>query len=110
MVTTPHKDTAQPKHPPLRNTTQAEPHPQSVRRSDSDQLERLQETGLKDEFLEECKDIILQSIYAISVMPGISADSLDVLLDSLNSKVKRTIDDTAPVKVRKMTGKLKAPW
>ncbi len=35
---------------------------------------------------------------AISSMPSISADSVDLLLDSINSKVKKVIDDIAPVK------------
>ena len=47
---------------------------------------------------------------AISLTPSISADSVDFLLDSFNSKVKGVIDDIAPVKVRKKSGRQKAPW
>ncbi|XDV16949.1 hypothetical protein PO909_016432 [Leuciscus waleckii] len=47
---------------------------------------------------------------AISLTPSISADSVDFLLDSFNSKVKSAIDDIAPVKVRKKSGRQKAPW
>ncbi len=38
---------------------------------------------------------------AISLTPSISADSVDILLDSFNSKVKNVIDDIAPVNVSK---------
>ncbi len=47
---------------------------------------------------------------AISLTPSISADSVDLLLDSFNSKVKNVIDDIAPVKVSKKTGRQKSPW
>ncbi len=47
---------------------------------------------------------------AISSTPSISADSVDILLDSFNSKVKNVIDDIAPVKVSKKTGRQKSPW
>ncbi len=47
---------------------------------------------------------------AISLTPHISADSVDLLLDSFNSKVKNVIDDIAPVEVSKMTGRQKSPW
>ncbi len=40
---------------------------------------------------------------AISSTPSISADSVDLLLDSFNSKVKNVIDDIAPIKVSKKT-------
>ncbi|KAI2644961.1 RNA-directed DNA polymerase from mobile element jockey [Labeo rohita] len=43
-------------------------------------------------------------------MPSISADSVDLLLESFNSKVKNVIDDIAPVKVSKMTGRQKSSW
>ncbi|KAL0985004.1 hypothetical protein UPYG_G00151730 [Umbra pygmaea] len=46
----------------------------------------------------------------LSLTPSISADSVDFLLDSFNSKVKSAIDDIAPVKVRKKNGRQKAPW
>ncbi len=46
---------------------------------------------------------------AISLTPSISADSVDLLLDSLNSKVKKVIDDIATVKVCK-NGRQKSPW
>ncbi len=46
---------------------------------------------------------------AVSLTPHISADSVD-LLDSFNSKVKNVIDDIAPVKVSKTTGRQKSPW
>ncbi len=42
---------------------------------------------------------------AISLTPSISADSVDLLLDSFNSKVKNVIDDIAPIKVNKKTGR-----
>ncbi len=35
---------------------------------------------------------------AISLTPHISTDSVDLLLDSFNSKVKKVIDDIAPEK------------
>ncbi len=38
---------------------------------------------------------------AISLTPSISADSIDLLLDSFNSKVKNVIDGIAPVMVSK---------
>ncbi len=47
---------------------------------------------------------------AISLTPSISADSVDLLLDSFNSKVKNVIDDIAPVEVSKTTGRQKSPW
>ncbi len=47
---------------------------------------------------------------AVSLTPRISADSVDLLLDSFNSKVKNVIDDIAPVKVSKTTGRQKSPW
>ncbi len=47
---------------------------------------------------------------AISSTPSISADSVDLLLESFNSKVKNVIDDIAPVKVSKKTGRQKSPW
>ncbi len=43
----------------------------------------------------------------ISLTPSISADSVDLLLDSFNSKVKNVIDDIAPVQVSKKTGRKK---
>ncbi|KAI2648158.1 RNA-directed DNA polymerase from mobile element jockey [Labeo rohita] len=43
-------------------------------------------------------------------MPSISADSVDLLLESFNSKVKNVIDDIAPVKVSKTTGRQKSCW
>ncbi len=46
---------------------------------------------------------------AVSLTPRISADSVD-LLDSFNSKVKNVIEDIAPVKVSKTTGRQKSPW
>ncbi len=46
---------------------------------------------------------------AISLTPSISADSVD-LLDSFNSKVKNVIDDIAPEKVSKTTGRQKLSW
>ncbi len=42
---------------------------------------------------------------AISLTPSIYADSVDLLMDSFNSKVKNVIDDIAPVKVNKKTGR-----
>ncbi len=47
---------------------------------------------------------------AISLTPSISADSVDLLLDSFNSKVKNVIDDIAPIKVSKKNGRQKSPW
>ncbi len=47
---------------------------------------------------------------AISLTPSISADSVDLLLDSFNSKVKNVIDDIAPVKVSKKTCRQKSSW
>ncbi len=44
---------------------------------------------------------------AISLTPSISADSVDLLLDSFNLKVKNVIDDIAPTKVSKKTGRQK---
>ncbi|KAI2655580.1 Retrovirus-related Pol polyprotein [Labeo rohita] len=43
-------------------------------------------------------------------MPSISADPVDLLLESFNSKVKNVIDDIAPVKVSKTTGRQKSCW
>ncbi len=45
---------------------------------------------------------------AISLTPSMSADPIDLLLDSFNSKVKNAIDDVAPIKVFKKTGKQKS--
>ncbi len=45
---------------------------------------------------------------AISLTPSISADPIDLLLDSFNSKVKNDIDDIAPIKVCKETGRQKS--
>ncbi len=47
---------------------------------------------------------------AISLTPSNSADSIDLLLDSFNSKVKNVIDVIAPEKVSKKTGRQKSPW
>jgi len=47
------------------------------------------------------KAIYLNQAYLLTV---------DFLLDSFNSKVKSVIDDIAPVKVRKNSGRQKAPW
>ncbi len=47
---------------------------------------------------------------AISLTPSISADSVDLLLDSFNSKVENVIDDISPVKVCKKNGRQKSPW
>ncbi len=47
---------------------------------------------------------------SISLTPSISADSVDLLLDSFNSKVKNVIDDIAPIKVSKKTGRQKSFW
>ncbi len=38
------------------------------------------------------------------------ADSVDLLLDSFNSKVKNVIDDIAPIKVSKKNGRQKSFW
>ncbi len=43
---------------------------------------------------------------AVSLTPSISADSVDLLLDLFNSKV----NNIAPMKVSKKTGRQKAPW
>ncbi len=47
---------------------------------------------------------------AISLTPSISADSVDLLLDSFNSKGKNVIDDIAPARVSKKNGRQKSPW
>jgi len=47
---------------------------------------------------------------AISLIPSISADSVDSLLESFYSKVQSVIDDIATLKVRKKSGRQKAPW
>ncbi len=47
---------------------------------------------------------------AISLTPSISADTVDLLLDSFNSKVKNVIDDIAPIKVSKKNGRQKSFW
>ncbi len=47
---------------------------------------------------------------AISLTPSISADSVDLLLDSFNSKVKNVIDDIALIKVSKKTDRQKSFW
>ncbi|KAI2644435.1 Protein NLRC3 [Labeo rohita] len=47
------------------------------------------------------ENTIVLCMKAISSMPSISADSVDLLLESFNSKVKNVIDDIAPVKVNK---------
>jgi len=47
---------------------------------------------------------------AISLKPSISVNSVDFLLYYFNSNVKSVIDDIAPVKVRKNSGRQKAPW
>ncbi len=44
---------------------------------------------------------------AISLTPSISADSVDLLLDSFNSKVRNVIDDIATIKVSKKNGRQK---
>ncbi len=40
----------------------------------------------------------------ISLTPIISADSVDLLMDSFNSKVENVIDDIAPAKVKNHVG------
>ncbi len=47
---------------------------------------------------------------AISLTPSISADSVDLLLDSFDSKVKNVIDDIALIKVSKKNGRQKSFW
>ncbi len=47
---------------------------------------------------------------SISLTSSISADSVDLLLDSFNSKFKNVIDDIAPIKVSKKTGRQKSSW
>ena len=47
---------------------------------------------------------------AISLTPSITADSVDLLLDSFNSKVKNVIDDIAPVIVNKKISRQKSVW
>ncbi len=47
---------------------------------------------------------------AISLTPSISAYSVDLLLDSFDSKVKNVIDDIAPIKVSKKNGRQKSFW
>uniref|UniRef100_A0A8C1NP06 Reverse transcriptase domain-containing protein n=1 Tax=Cyprinus carpio TaxID=7962 RepID=A0A8C1NP06_CYPCA len=47
---------------------------------------------------------------AISLTPSISADSVDIILDSFNSKVKNVIDDIAPIIVSKKTNRQKSVW
>ncbi len=44
---------------------------------------------------------------ALYLTPSISEDSVELLLDSFNSKIKNVIDDIAPVKVNKKTGRQK---
>ncbi|XP_073804016.1 uncharacterized protein isoform X1 [Danio rerio] len=51
-----------------------------------------------------------QFMKAISLAPSISADSVDSLLDLFNSKIENVINDIAPVKVKKMTGRQKGSW
>ncbi len=59
------------------------------------------------------RDAIMRTLVlfmeAISSTPSISADSVDLLLDSFNSKVKNVIDDISPVKVSKKNGRQKSP-
>ncbi len=47
---------------------------------------------------------------AISLTPSISADYVDLLLDSFDSKVKNVIDDIAPIKVSKKNGRQNSFW
>ncbi len=47
---------------------------------------------------------------AISLTQSISADSVDLLLDSFNSKVENVIDDICPVKVCKKNSRHKSCW
>ncbi len=47
---------------------------------------------------------------AISLTPSISADSVDLLLDSFNWKVENVIDEISPVKVCKKNGWQKSCW
>ncbi len=47
---------------------------------------------------------------AISLTPSISADSVDLLLDSFISKIENVIDDIAPIKVSKKNGRQKSFW
>ncbi len=49
-------------------------------------------------------------LFMKAITPSISADSVDLLLDLFNSKVKNVIDDIAPVKVSKKTGRQKSSW
>ncbi len=44
---------------------------------------------------------------AIYLTPSISTDSVDLLLDSFNSKVENVIDDISPVKDCKKNGRQK---
>ncbi len=53
------------------------------------------------------KDTSALFMEAISLTPSISADTVDLLLDSFNSKVKNVFDDIAPERVSKKTGRQK---
>ncbi len=47
-------------------------------------------------------------LFMKAIYSSTSADTVDLLLDSFNSKVKNVIDDIAPARVRKKTGRQKA--
>ncbi len=63
--------------------------------------------SVRKRFINENTSVLFMK--AISLTPSISADSVDLLLDSFNSKFKNVIDDIAPVEVSKKTGRQKAP-
>ncbi len=59
---------------------------------------------------KRCINENTSALFMKALTPSISADSVDLLLDSFNSKVKNVIDDIAPVKVSKKTGRQKSSW
>jgi len=64
--------------------------------------------SVKKRYLNENTSVLFMK--AISSKPSLSADTVDFLLNSFNSKVKTVTDEIASMKVRKKSGRQKAPW
>ncbi len=123
-----HKDTdnaAQPKQALLMDIP-AEPCPQCSSHADCDVLQQLQDSAPKDDFLEnslgsqdntsqspETPELEPRSPDTLSLSPASPLLSFSQKMEELvyaGKKVKNVIDDIAPIKVSKKTGRQKSVW
>lgn len=64
--------------------------------------------SVKKQYLSECSNIAFSQ--AISMIPSSKSKSVNDLLDNFNAKILNVIDEIAPVKIKVISGKQKAPW